>query len=196
VAALWQASFLLPTAGMRVHRSKSSLGLVVALLGVLCPLNANAGELSNHSSVKVTPIREANKVVGARISMLLKDAQGFGRAHVSLADPKLRAASGVMVNGSLEHHRATFVDPGKVHLFEPVATQPNVPQEVSFELRYGQGNSFHGGEKLDVVSSWTDARFSRERDKMVLHNWGAVYGASRPEGHTGDIQLPGGTPAP
>jgi hypothetical protein len=181
---------------MRIIRSKPSLG-VVGVLGVLysvlCPPNASA-DVSNHSNVKVTAIREGNKVVGARISMVLRDIERYGHAHVSLADPKLREASGVKVdrNGlfTLEPHRATFVDRTKVHLFDPVETQFNVPQEATFELRYGQGNNFKGGERLDVVSSWT-------RDGVqVGHNFGAVYGAARPEGHTGDIQLPGGTQAP
>jgi hypothetical protein len=164
------------------------LGLAVGLLGVLCP-NAHA-ERSNHSNVKVTAIREGNKVVGARIDMVLRDTEGYAKAYVSLADPKVREASGVPVHNSVYVHRATFVDPAKVHVFDPVETQMNVPREVTFELRYGQGNSFHGGEKLDVVSSWAND------PKAVLHNWGAVLGASRPQGHTGDIQLPGGTPAP
>jgi hypothetical protein len=67
--------------------------------------------------------------------------------------------------------------------FDPIQLSGRGPREVEFTIEYGKGNSFKGGEHLDVVSGWKNTIGGP-------HVWGAVLGKSRPANHLGDIQLP------
>jgi hypothetical protein len=169
-----------------MNATPSRIGRAILAVGLLAALNGHAQDRSYHKNMVVKPIKEGGKIVGAKIDLVLHDVQGIGQAHVALVPPELRAQSAVAdAKNSIEHHRPTFVDREKVHLFDPVATMKSTPQEASFEIRYGQGNRLQGGERLDVVSSWT-----RPGNDKIVHTWGAVYGADRPSEHLGDIQLP------
>jgi hypothetical protein len=157
------------------------LAPLALLLAVLAAPAVYAQDRSHHRDVTVKPIRKGGQVVGATITLVLHDAQSTGRAHIALAEPKLRADS---ANGTKEHNRAWFIDPEKVVLLGAVDPPARELHEATFEVLYGQGNKLKGGEKLDVVSSWG------RPGGVITHNWGAVYGADRPNGHVADVTLP------
>ena len=118
-------------------------------------------EEPNHSGVKVTAIRERGKVVGARISLLLKTPeQRFTRAKIGLIDK----SNVSKLRGSGQYHDL----PELFHLqFEPVPVAVNTPLEKTLELRYGKGNQLTGGEKVTIVSRWPTAE-----NAELQHLWG------------------------
>src|SRR5262245_13882796 len=137
--------------------------IAFAVLGIGSAAHANTR--SYHSKPVVKAIKKGGKVVGAKITLRVEDLDGYKQAVVALSPQRLRADSAV---GNRSQNRTNFVDPNQVHVF-PAIDLPasNVKKEVTFEIEYGKGNKFKGGERLDVVSSWRNSANDR-----VGHNWG------------------------
>ena len=140
-----------------------------------------AHAVPRHDQMKVKAIRKNGKVVGAHISMLLMNDNGpsFQDAYVALVTPANRA--------SLTRPQAIQPQLGKLeHQFNPVkGILLNQIQQADFKVMY-DGTKFKSGDHLDVLSAWP----GNGTDMINPHVFGAVFGASRPAGHQGDITLP------
>jgi hypothetical protein len=156
----------------------SYLPLTLLLVGLgLCPSVARAR--SHHEQVDVKPITKAGKVIGAEVSMVLMNDDGYEEASVGLIKPADRASI---------QRPDTFV-PAKAEVMSKVTpVKGKSVDELTLKILYGKGNKLKGGEHLDVVSGW-------RTNNGNPHVWGAVTGANRPAGHLGDIQLPEATAA-
>jgi hypothetical protein len=149
----------------------------VFVLATLVVFTSEAvAQFAHHERVKVTPIKEQGKVVGARLKLTLRPTGGEKRVRVGLGPMNYR-------EGGRNDYRALASDPKKgylVHQFEEITgLSGNKPIEKNFEIRYGEGNKLKGGEKLEVISAWNSTTGNNANS---WHLWGMqnVHGINDP----------------
>jgi hypothetical protein len=127
-----------------------------------------SAQMSRHERVKVTPIKKAGAVIGARLKLTLRPGYNHKRVRVGLGPMTYKKGSGNDWNA----HRAMASDPKKgylVHQFKEIkGLEQNKPLEKKWELHYGKGNKFKGGEKLEVISAWNNGA----ANNTYWHVWG------------------------
>jgi hypothetical protein len=129
---------------------------VVVVVAALAPSVAAAQ--ARHERVTVSPMTRGGKTIGARIKLTLR--------------PEAGRSSGKLVLGRYEqgkfneaNYRDVVVDPKGGYFVHGLYEFSNVMMatELNLELEYGKGNTFAGGEKLELASVWNGA---------AAHVWG------------------------
>jgi hypothetical protein len=145
---------------------------------------------SSHEQVKVKALRERNPAtgkmhtVGFELSTVLRSVGTYrGTAHLNLVDPKLTE--------KLTRDETYQPSPNVRLQFEAGRDfADGEMREVVHRVRYGEGNDLKPGDRLDVVSGWRSHASINEGGTWA-HVWGGGLLGKRPEGHGGDIVLPG-----
>jgi hypothetical protein len=128
-----------------------------ALVTVARPTSARAQ--ARHERVAVSPMIRGGKTIGARIKLTLRPGGQHTSGRVVLGkyvpwgwkSPGYREAASEPSHGYVQHELYRFTDQAAA-------------SEHTFELEYGEGNTFAGGEKLDLASVWTGG--------AAIHVWG------------------------
>jgi hypothetical protein len=143
----------------------------------------------------VKPIKEGGRVVGARISTVMykEYSRGPEEGHVHIGSMKLTGdaaplaatASARAENADPIRKLAAGQTPGYARWSSgPIAAKLRQPTEVSFDVRYGEGNDLKPGEQVDVYSTWDQGRTTR-------HVWGMHDGPVRQGDKSFVVTLPG-----
>lgn len=133
-------------------RCLPSLLLAVPLCWLFLAPVGDAEAQARHERVKVTPMKKAGKVIGARIKLTLRPdtyTSGAKTVRVGLGTPVAKPLTGTDFREmAAEKSKGYLVHQWK----EEVA--PAKPLEKTYTIEYGKGNTLKGGERLDLVSAW------------------------------------------
>ena len=138
----------------------SRIAFLVAL-AVLAAAGGAARAQSRYERLKVTALKKAGKVIGARVKLVLRPDTGWNPG----AD-RVRIGLGSMDKAKAgTDHRAAASDKKKGYLLHQFPQLDGVTQvkEITLEVLYGKGNKLKGGEKVDVVSAWNAPKGSNPK---------------------------------
>jgi hypothetical protein len=128
------------------------LWVCLAAIGLLlCAGAPQAAAQARHERVKVAPIKQKGKVVGATIRARLRpEMHGYNKVQLILG--KISHGKYTQKN---YRDAAIGKEPGYVLAKGPSFKYAKNGDEVEFKLTYGKGNGLRGGEQVDVTSIWS-----------------------------------------
>ena len=143
-----------------------------------------AHAISRHEGVKAVPFRQKGKLVGFKLTMVLK-SQGFNVARVGLGRSSVREELKKKGWDAVQMRRLVETEDMRyIRLTLPDATHLSEanPRELELEVRYGEGNDLKPGDVVDVYSAW-----KRETDRGYQHFFGVFEGGDH---HFTSVKLP------